>query len=770
MADNTGMRAKSNGEPKQVSPKGLRRYWPWKLAQGKRWWYPRSSTLIALVLMFGAAFLIQQQSPIAEAVQVKAFDVYQNIRPRQPLEGNPVVILDIDEASLASIGQWPWSRTIIAQIIDRLTEAGVVAIGFDVVFPEPDRLSPRVVAGSLPQIDSEVRAKLESLPSNDTVFAESIRRSGRVVLGKSGYIEEVQGGKTPAPAKSIAEIGEDPRPYITRFPSLIDNVPELTDAAKGSGLFSILPEFDGIVRRVPLVGMVDENIYPALTVEMLRVAAQVPTVALRTDNLGVQSLAIPGVTNIPTDARGRIWVHYTPHNRDHYIPAKDLLSGAYDASQLEGKLVLIGTSAVGLLDIRSTPLDAFIPGVEVHLNILESVMADELLTRPNYSSGIEALTIVVMGLLLIVLVPRLGALYTLLLVMGTLGAFAGISWYMYIDHKTLIDVSVPGISAIVIYFLLVFANYLRDEAEKQRVRGAFSRYMSPALVERLAENPAGLKLGGEMRDMTLLFSDIRGFTTISEAFSADPEGLTAFINRFLTPMTDIILSFRGTIDKYMGDAIMAFWNAPLTDEDHARNACKAALEMLSRVKTWNEEMQREAAAQGKQHYPIAIGVGLNTGQCCVGNMGSEQRFDYSVLGDTVNLASRMEGQSKTYGVQTVIGEGTLEKVPDFAALPLDNIRVKGKTRPVFIYTLLGDAAVANNQDFITLKTSHDAMMGAYRKAQFAEAKRLIVECRQLANGHWDLGALYDLYDDRIAHFESEPPPPDWDGVFTATSK
>ena len=299
------------------------------------------------------------------------------------------------------------------------------------------------------------------------------------------------------------------------------------------------------------------------------------------------------------------------------------------------------------------------------------------------------------------------------------------------------------------------------------MRGAFSQYLSPALLAQLAEEPDRLALGGEMKDMTFLFADVRGFTTISEQFKADPQGLTSLINRFLTPMTDMILSRRGTIDKYMGDCIMAFWNAPLDDEDHARHACNSALAMMEALEPINESIKAEAEAEERLYFPIKVGIGLNSGEVVVGNMGSDQRFDYSVLGDAVNLASRLEGQSKNYGVDIVIGEETYTRAPDFAVIELDLIAVKGKTEATRIFTLLGDAEMKASSEHKTLAARHDDMLKAYRDQQWDQARALIKECSALDGS---LEPLYEIYAERLEEYSKNPPGPDWDGVFVATSK
>jgi adenylate cyclase len=375
--------------------------------------------------------------------------------------------------------------------------------------------------------------------------------------------------------------------------------------------------------------------------------------------------------------------------------------------------------------------------------------------------------ILVGGLLIIWLVPAIGARWTVLLFALVTGISLGTSWYLFAEHRILFDAGFAVASMLVLYVLLTYAGYAREEAGRRQVRNAFSHYLSPAMVEKLAENPSRLSLGGEKRDMTMLFCDVRGFTTISEQF--DAEGLTRLINKLLTPLTDIILRGQGTVDKYMGDCIMAFWNAPLDDADHARHACLAALAMNAEMVPLNERLAAEASAEGRPHLPLKIGIGINSGEVVVGNMGSDQRFDYSVLGDQVNLASRLEGQCKTYGVDIVIGENTRQKAPDLAFLELDLIKVKGKTTAVRIHSLLGDETVRQSETFTALSGRHAEMLAAYRAQRWAAARNAIALCRDLCSGY-DLGGVYALYEERINVYATNPPGLAWDGVFTATSK
>lgn len=736
--------------------------------------------VLALFVLAAALSLRLFDPPIVELMRMRGFDVLQTLFPRQEGE-HPVAIVDVDDESLAALGQWPWPRTRMAALVDRLTALGAAVIGFDVYFPEPDRLSPALAAQSFAGLDEATRATLTQLPSNDAIFAEAIGRS-HVVLGETARERDLGGAGKPLVKAPLARLGPDPLPYLRSFPGIVRAIPELEHEAAGLGMVTIEPEPDGIMRRVPLVLAVGSELFPALAFDMLRVAIG-ESVAVRTGAAGIEGLLINPYT-IPTDEKGRVWVHFAHHEKAIYVSAKDVLDGSVDPPRIAGKLVLVGTSAIGLGDNKTTPLDALLPGVEVHAQLLETVMSGTYLNRPNWATGAELLLIAATGIVMIVLVPVAGARWTLLLLVLIGAALLSGSAYLYGAHALMIDVTLPLLATAALYTLLVYANYSREESRRRQIRSAFGQYLSPALVEQLANDPSRLKLGGEARVMTFLFCDIRGFTAISERYKGDPASLTRLINRYMTPMTDTILAHRGTIDKYMGDAIMAFWNAPLSDPEHPRNACRAALAMLAELAKLNAVLAAEAAegearqkaadargeTPGERHVytaGLAIGIGINTGDCIVGNMGSELRFDYSVLGDAVNLASRLESQSKTYGATMVIGEDTHRHVADFATIELDLIAVKGKAEAVRIYTVLGAANVAATPTYQELHTSHAAMLAAYRGQRWAEARALLAACRQIGP---TLDALYDLYETRLSVFETIPPPPDWDSVHIAESK
>ena len=718
--------------------------------------------LIALVPL-----RITDPRPLEEA-RLRTFDLFQVLRPREQT-ARPVVIVDMDEKSQKEIGQWPWPRTVLADLVSEIARAGAVAIGFDIVFPEPDRMSPSVAEKSFRGLDPETRAKLDGLASNDDIFADAIRRA-RVVVGQAG-------SPTPEPltqAESalqtgFAVVGPDPRPFLVTFPGLLRNIMPIERAAAGRGLFSINPERDGIIRRVPVVMNAQGQLVPTLTMDMLRVVTNSGAILVRTDEAGVRAAAVPGL-EVPTDLNGQFWVHFNKHDAQRYVSATDVLHGRVDPDRLRGRLVLIGTSAVGLLDVKTTPVEPTMPGVEIHAQILESILTKSLLSRPNYAIGAELLAAIVLGLAIIIAAPLLPASIVVALGVLLVAGLVGMSWYFFLAHNLLIDFTYPLMSCWLIYLVLTFFNYFREQQQRHQIRSAFGFYLSPQLVEQLARSPEKLVLGGEERRMTILFSDVRGFTTISEHYKDDPQGLTHLMNRFLTPLTNAIIERKGTIDKYIGDAIMAFWNAPVDDADHEANACEAALEMLARAEALNVELKREAEANGGLYMPLRVGIGLNTGPCVVGNMGSDFRFNYSVLGDTVNVASRLESRTKDYRLSMVIGSRTAEGAREkFATMEIDLIQVKGKKQPEAVFTVLGRAEIDDDPRCKELLELNAQMLASYRKQQWDATKTLIERCRKLASG-FGADGLYDMYLERIEAYQNDPPPPDWNGVYEAETK
>ncbi|WP_316174578.1 MULTISPECIES: adenylate/guanylate cyclase domain-containing protein [unclassified Bradyrhizobium] len=732
-------------------------------------WFARKfgfARLMCLVLLVAFAALRAADPAPMQELRLRAFDNFQAFSPRLKTM-RPVTIVDIDEKSLADpkLGQWPWPRTRIAEIIDRLTQLGALVIAFDVVFAEPDRLNPAIAADTFLNLDEATREKLKALPSNDQMLADALRRS-RIVLGETASLDRRTDLDKTLPVTGFAMLG-DPIPFMEPFPGLLRNVPVIEHAAAGRGLFTIPPERDGIIRRVPMIMRAQDVTMLALSFEMLRVLTATDTVFVKAEEGGITSLGLRGF-QIPTDGNGKIWVHYANHDPSIYVSAIDVLEGHVPPEKIARKLILIGPSAIGLNDIKTTPVYSAMPGVEVHAQVLESVLTDSILTRPYWGVVVEFFGAVLLGLLVIVFAPQLGAI-TLVIVGGLFAsALLGISWYFYTQHRLLIDFTYPMLSTTAIYLTLIFANFVREQNQRRQMRSVFGQYLSPVLVEQLAQSPP--TLGGEEREITVMFSDVRGFTTISESYKHDPQGLTQLMNRFLTPLTNAIIARKGYVDKYMGDAIMAFWNAPLADKDHQINACEAALDMLERIDQVNGEREQEAEHGGHVYIPLKVGIGLNTGIGVVGNMGSDLKFNYSALGDSVNLASRLEGQTKEYGFPIIVGSATAMAVKDrLAILELDFIMVKGKTEPEVIYAIAGREDVMYSERFQLLRNLTIEMLASYRSRDWEGALAAIERGRKSDQGQ-DLAKLYDLYDARIRNYQVNPPPEDWNGAYALLTK
>ncbi len=737
-----------------------------------RRWFARKfgfARLVCLALLIGfAALRLADPAPIEE-LRVRVFDSFQRIEPRAKLERSPVAIVDIDEPSLAKLGQWPWSRTRIADMIINLTRLGAVVIAFDVVFAEPDRLNPDIVADSMRYLDEVTRAKLRELPSNDQILAAAMKRS-RVVLGETGLSSVVSEFDKTLPLTGFAMLGEDPERFLFDFPGLLRNIRPLEEAAAGRGLITIKTERDGIIRRVPMMLRAQGATMPSLSFEILRLVTGTPTIIIKSEKGGgIKSVALKGL-ELPTDRNGQLWIHFARQDPSLYVSAADVLDDKVPPEKIRGKLVLIGTSAVGLNDIKTTPVSSVMPGVEIHAQVLEAALTNSLLSRPAYGLVLEFAAAMLLGLLVIILAPGLGPIT--LVAVGALFAslLIGTSWYFYARDRLLIDFTYPLLSTTVIYLTLIFTSFVREQAQRRQIRSAFGQYLSPALIEQLAQSPEKLVLGGEEREMTIMFSDVRGFTTISETYKHDPQGLTAADEPFLTPLTNAILARKGTIDKYMGDAIMAFWNAPLDDAEPSDQRLRRRARYAGADRRTQQAARAEAQDGGHVYIPLNVGVGLNTGHCVVGNMGSDLRFDYSVLGDTVNLASRLEGQSKEYGFPIIAGSKTALAVKDkFAILELDFIMVKGKKEPEVIYAVAGREDVALSERFQRLRNLTIEMLACYRSRDWDGALAAIERGRRTDEAH-ALTLLYKLYEARIRDYKENPPPDDWNGAYALLTK
>ncbi|MFK7870788.1 MAG: CHASE2 domain-containing protein [Roseobacter sp.] len=737
--------------------------------------------VIALIgLVCGLVVRAGDPSPVT-TMRHAAFDLFHQIKPRE-LTPMPVAILDVDDRSIEEIGQWPWPRTRIAEMVQKATADGAVAIGFDIVFAEPDRLSPRSLIADSPYLPDNVRGTLNDLPDYDEILAQAFAQS-RVIVGQT-TVRTVAGNREEkremAPVQH-ALIGPDPRPYLLQFPDIVQNLPILEASAAGRGMFNARPDGDGVYRRVPLVMSVQGEIRLGLTPELLRVATGGDPFAIRTNDAGVEGVVVARQL-VPTARDGTVWPYLTPSNRARYVSVSDLLNGNMPAGRLAGHLVLVGTSAIGLEDFRATPLGVAMAGVEIHAQVLENIMAKTLLVRPNYMIGVELVTTFVLCALVIIFAPSLGARVLISSSLLLLTGYVATTYYLFVNMRMLLDPTYPVLATLVTVMLISSVNYLREERQRRQIRSAFGQYVSPDLVEQLSQNQEQLTLGGESRELTLLFSDVRGFTAIAEEFREDPEGLTRLMNAFLTLLSNAILQEKGTIDKFMGDAVMAFWNAPLDHEAHAHAACRAALKMIAEMQAFNQravdddakDSQTDARPGGhsSKRRQLNVGIGINTGQCVVGNMGSDTRFDYTALGDPVNVASRLEGQSRYYGATIILGQTTANIVEhSFALLELDRIRVVGKALPETVYALLGDADLRSSAGFQELLAHNRDMLDAYRAQDWSRAVTLLPFLRA-HNAALNLGLdpYVRLYEERIRELRDTPPAQDWDGVYASTSK
>jgi adenylate cyclase len=756
---------KTAGAPAARRPKKLRRpFYEWLIP----------------TVMLALAFAAKALDPVPmQVLRNYTFDAYQQLKPR-PYGGEPVRIVDLDDESLKRYGQWPWPRTLVAKLLSRLGEYGVASVAFDMVFSEPDGKSPHQIAVALSdqrELGSLV-SELNALPDNDAIFADTIKQVP-TILGFSLNDAPIE---RPMPAKyGMVVSGPDPKRFLQHQQGYLANLPQLEKSAAGIGSFNPGADPDGLFRRVPLIVGADK-IYASLMAESLRVATGGTTYVVKTSGgsgevnygqeTGVVSVRLGGPQQnwiVPTDSEGAMWLYFTPDLPDRYVPAWQVLDGTADPAKLAGNITFIGTSAIGLKDIRLTPLGNM-PGVVLHAQGIEQILEETYLRRPDFAQGGELLALLLFGGFMVVLLPRVGAVWGA--VVGGIGVGTGLtaSWLAFTNFGWLVEPLFPAATASLLYVVSTFLSYFREERQKAQIRGAFSRYLSPDLVAQLAADPDKLKLGGEMRDLTIMFQDIRGFTTISEQFDAG--GLTKFINGFLTPMTGIVLKNKGMIDKYIGDCIMGLWNTPLDNPNHAADACRCALEMRDvNYGPLAAKYKAEAEAEGRKYLPIKIGIGLNTGLCCVGNLGSEQRQDYSCLGDDVNLASRIEGQTKYYGVIIAVSDKTKEEAPAFATLELDLLTVKGKTEPVRIHTLVGDEEFAKKPEFKQAEIVHNSVIAAYRAQRWDETERLCDEADQACvKMGVPMPGFYELLKERIVEFRVNPPPADWDGVFVATEK
>ncbi len=680
--------------------------------------------LTGLVVVFLLTLLrIGDPFPV-QVLRELSFDFYQRLHPR-PAADFPVHVIDIDERSLAELGQWPWPRDRLATLTDRLTELGAAAIGFDILFPEADRMSPSRIAATLPGVD------VASLPDYDQIFADSLSRSPSILgFSSTSSGKPLSGG----PKGGFAISGPDPTEGIPFLPGVAAPIPLLRDAAPGLAAVSLNAQLSTTaVRRLPMLWTNGSAIFPTLSVEALRIALGIGAIVVLGDTAAegyVDSMRIADF-NVPLTSGGDLWLYYSRPDPDMLISAADILSPNYQqfADRIAGNIILIGTSASGLLDLHNTVLGDNVPGVTVHAQAIEQILSNTYLTRPDWVIGLEIVGFLLLGAVLVVVVLQLGPIAGLAAGALSLGLSTSFSWWMFTTQGAMLDPSFPLVGLTLIYLALVFFRFLTTDAAKRQIRRAFGYYVDPILLTQIEKNGDKLQLGGEMREVTVMFSDVRSFTPLSEKLT--PPQILALLNTMFGALGAEITHKLGTIDKFIGDAIMAFWNAPVDVPNHPRLAAEAALGMRNRLRALNDSDAFGLKKGGHGGVDeVVIGVGMSTGEALVGNMGLETRFDYSALGDTVNVASRVESACKEMGYDLLVTTATCSGAEGLAFLEAGSISLKGKSERVSIHLLVGDAALAQTGAFKLLRTTHADAIKALQNG--TDPRGAIAECMALA--------------------------------------
>ena len=679
--------------------------------------------LVALLLTF-----VRYTDPVLiKTLRLKDFDYLMTSQPQEV--SKDIVLIDIGEPTLKVWGQWPPKRDKFADLIEQIREKNATVIGYNILFAENDRMGG----------DADFAAKLKD---NGVVIAQTVS-----VKGQSPDVQR----------RGVAKIGADPAPWTFTWKGGVSPIPALATAADGVGVVATTPEIDGVVRRMPMIVRLANELYPSFPLEIIRVATSDPSYQIKTGEAGIEAVRIPQFPTITTDLNGRIWL--SQNAKFERVEAIELNTSKVD---LTDKIVIVGLTAEGLGTVIGTPRGE-IYAHDLQAQALQTLISGTTISRPAIADLAEIFAFAVLSIILIILVPRATIGWTMPVYAAMIAGVLYVHYYLFNSGNYLVDASYFLGAGSLIFFQLTFNNFVREFRLKQQIKKQFGTYLSPKMVEKLQENPDLLKLGGDSRELSIMFTDVRGFTSISEHYGKDVQGLTKIMNRYMTAMTAKIIENEGTLDKYIGDAQMAFWNAPLDDADHAKNAVRTALEMLGSLDAFN----REVTAEGIPAF--GMGLGINTDTVVVGNMGSSQRFDYTCLGDGVNLASRLEGQSKPYHVAMVIGPKTNEYVKtDFFTLPLDCLAVKGKKEGVDIFTVLQTHDANSIAEYELAKKLHLTMYVCYQKQQFIKAKSM---CRDLM-GEFDgqMDHYYEMWQERCDEYAANPPGPGWDMVYRTNSK
>ena len=699
-----------------------------------------------LSIMIGLETLYVKKPLVMENINNTLIDAAFSYRGEEDADKR-IVIVDVDEKSLKALGQWPWSRNKVARILDNLSQAGVGIIGLDMVFAEEDRSSPRKIA-------KELNISVDTLPDYDEILAQSLQNTPTITGFVFNFEEKIE-DEIPSINAMFIEHGKGGESALLEAKGITSNVPILQQSSYSSGSFNTLPDEDGVVRYVPLIFSYDESIYPSLSFEMVRIMMGANKVHIVYDENGVDYLQI-GELEIPTDAAGRLFVNYRGAERKyHYLSALDVYHDNFDKQEIEGAIVLLGTSAAGLLDLRATPFDSTYPGVEVHANVLDNILNDNLIAAPSYASGVDMVAIIVSIMIVSLILGFATPLISFGLIVGFLMLQAAFYQNMLFEEHLLLNYSYPLLASLLSIFMMTFVKIYQENRQKEMISDKFSKKVSPQVVEKLLKN-AEDAFSTTQTEVSIFFSDIRNFTSISEGFE-NPKDLIDYLNAYMSPMSDIIIEEEGTIDKYIGDAIMAYWNAPIAVENHADRAVSAALRQMEALAVLNVRI-----AQKNQPF-IDIGIGIHTGDAIVGEMGSQGRSDYTVIGDSINLGSRIEGLCKPYGAKILISEATKKRlVESYKIREVDRVRVKGKEESVYIYEVLGYGDFQEEE--LAINRLYQEAKEHYYASRFDTAYAKFFEAFELRDDK-----LFGVYMDRCAHYLKEEIQ-EVDEVFTFSTK
>jgi len=705
---------------------------------------------------------------LRQRLELLAYDLRLSATlPENPEQDKRIVIVDIDEKSLRKEGRWPWSRAKMASLLNKMFEHGAVVVAFDIMFSEPERNSAKTVLTQLKKdmpyaksVHKALRSRLHDF-DNDAKFATSLKGKD-VVLGYIFHRADIKPiGQLPQ-ALVVENEEKILKSTVVKMQSYTASLSVLQKAAVNAGFFSLDADSDGIIRRVPLVVKYKDKLYPSLSLEAMRLYQLLDKVQVLTEGIG-DSINITGVALakdkiIPTDGEGRAIIPFRgPYQSFPYVSATDILHEDYDQSILKNTIVLVGTTAEGLFDLRAVPMQSVYPGVEVHANILSGILDNKFPVQPAWASGANLVIVLVTGLLLVFVLPFVRPYMKILFALTVVSVLLAFNILMWSQLGIVMAIAVPLVLALTISAINLAYGFLTEADSKSQLQDMFGQYVPRELVTEMTETQKTYDFEGVSREMTVLFADICKFTTISESLTAAK--LKELLNRFFTPMTRIIFERRGTIDKYVGDMIMAFWGAPLVDEKHATNAVLAAFEMLQDV----EKLKQEFIAEGLP--PFEIGIGINTGVMNVGDMGSEYRRAYTVIGDSVNLASRLEGLTRLYDTPLVIGEKTYSQVKQTVTCQeLDLVMVKGTSRPITVYAPLCRKSHTTDELWNELSLNQEALR-LYRYQNWRAAKEVFETLHAI-----DRKPVYQVYLERIEWYRKNPPGPQWNGAFERREK